>query len=124
MKDNNIDIADAQAQNKATQELEGILTKEEMQILSTIRAREMMRQEDILNIDAFNSDAIDGLRANLKRGSLGLVEPPKESDAKKQDSDVLSLMMHEAEMFGKERPMQAKELSREDIKSEGIATPG
>jgi hypothetical protein len=50
------------------------LTEEEQRVLKSIRARQMLRKEDILHIDNFSADAIDGLAPNLKRGSLGLVK--------------------------------------------------
>lgn len=48
------------------------LTDDELAILCTIRARQMMRSEDAMNIDTFSNDAIDGLLPRLVTGKLGL----------------------------------------------------
>ncbi|KAJ5719766.1 hypothetical protein N7493_007344 [Penicillium malachiteum] len=48
------------------------LTEEELSILRTIRARQMMRSEDAMNIDTFATDAIQGLVPRLVTGQLGL----------------------------------------------------
>lgn len=48
------------------------LTDDELAILRTIRARQMMRSEDAMNIDTFSNDAIDGLLPRLVTGKLGL----------------------------------------------------
>ncbi len=50
------------------------LTDEEQKVLNTIRARQMLRTEDILHINNFSADAIDGFAPNVKRGSLGFVK--------------------------------------------------
>src|SRR5271169_1620392 len=50
------------------------LTEEEQCVLKSIRAKQMLRTEDILHIDNFSADAIDGFAPKLKRGSLGLVK--------------------------------------------------
>ncbi|KAJ5098538.1 hypothetical protein N7532_005539 [Penicillium argentinense] len=49
------------------------LSAEEQQTVKHIRARQMMRTEDTMNLETFGTDAIDGLLPNLKRGSLGLM---------------------------------------------------
>lgn len=54
-------------------ELEAYLTPDEMQILKFVRARQMVRPEDYVNIDTFTSDTIDGRALNMVHGSLGLV---------------------------------------------------
>ncbi|RYP51920.1 hypothetical protein DL768_002888 [Monosporascus sp. mg162] len=54
-------------------ELEAYLSPEEMRILNTVRAREMVRSEDTVNIDTFTSDIIDGRAVNMVHGSLGLI---------------------------------------------------
>lgn len=51
------------------------LSPEEMQVLKTIRARQMLRTEDVINIDSFGTDTIDGFAPRIKRGELGLMEP-------------------------------------------------
>jgi flavine halogenase len=50
------------------------LTEEEQRVLKSIRARQMLRKEDILHINNFSADAIDGFTPKLKRGSLGLIK--------------------------------------------------
>ena len=50
------------------------LTEEETRVLNTIRARQMLRTEDILHINNFSADTIDGFAPNVKMGSLGLVK--------------------------------------------------
>ena len=62
---------EAKVQEKAKFDPSG-LTPEELGILKTIRAREMLNLEEQLNIDSFGSDAINGYAGNLKRGSLSL----------------------------------------------------
>lgn len=48
------------------------LTDDELAILRTIRARQMMRSEDAMNIDTFKADAIEGFLPRLETGKLGL----------------------------------------------------
>lgn len=45
-----------------------------MRILNTIRARQMLRREDTLNIENFSNDALHGYLPVLKRGTLGLLK--------------------------------------------------
>ncbi|KAI9649720.1 hypothetical protein NHQ30_002301 [Ciborinia camelliae] len=73
-------------------ELESILSPEQMHIMHTIRARQMLRSEDTLNIDTFGTDVIDGLSPNLVTGSLGLQKPRVKAV---QQPDVLALMSGE-----------------------------
>lgn len=74
--------------------LEAALTPDELRILNAIRARQMVRSEDTMNIDNFSFDTIDGLAPNMKRGSLGLVPaiaaPVRLPDG--PDGDILALM--------------------------------
>lgn len=49
------------------------LTTAELEVLNNIRAKQMMRIEDTMNLNGFERDTIDGYAPNLKRGSLGLV---------------------------------------------------
>lgn len=58
---------------KAEVDPEG-LTPEELKILHTIRARQMMRMQDIMHIDNFGIDAIDGYVPLIKRGYLSLIK--------------------------------------------------
>ncbi|KAH8423426.1 NAD(P)/FAD-dependent oxidoreductase [Aspergillus melleus] len=60
------------SQDKSTVVLEKALSPEEHQTLNAIRARQMVRMEDLLRIDNFSKDVIDGMIPILKRGSLGL----------------------------------------------------
>ncbi|TAQ85368.1 hypothetical protein B7494_g6309 [Chlorociboria aeruginascens] len=50
------------------------LTAEEERVMKHIRARQMMRTEDTLNIASFSTDIIDGYASRLERGNLGLVK--------------------------------------------------
>ncbi|KAI9039370.1 uncharacterized protein KD926_009513 [Aspergillus affinis] len=62
------------SQDKSIDVLEKSLSPEEHQTLNAIRARQMMRMEDVLRIDNFSNDVINGMVPSLKRGSLGLRE--------------------------------------------------
>lgn len=77
-------------------ELEASLSPEELRIMNSIRARQMLRSEDTINIDTFSTDTINGLTANLKTGELGLTKPVAEEKGKKED--VLALLMGENKM--------------------------
>ncbi|KFA75658.1 hypothetical protein S40288_08563 [Stachybotrys chartarum IBT 40288] len=48
------------------------LSEDELAILRTIRARQMLRTEDTMNITSFASDVIEGYAPRLVCGSLGL----------------------------------------------------
>lgn len=54
--------------------LEQTLSSEEQRILTTMRARNAIRTEDLIHIDNFSVDVIDGMVPHLKRGELGLVD--------------------------------------------------
>ena len=62
---------EAAVEKKAVVDPEG-LSPDEMRILNTIRARQMLRREDTLNIDNFSNDPINGWLPIVQRGSLGL----------------------------------------------------
>lgn len=83
--------------NSNDEGLDAALTEDEINILNAIRARQMLRSEDTMNIENFSFDTIDGLAPNLKRGSLGLVpataSPIRLPDT--ADGDVLALMAGE-----------------------------
>jgi hypothetical protein len=64
------DNADAEFSETA-EDLEK-LSEDELAVLRTIRARQMMRTEDAMNIDGFAQDVIDGFVPRLVRGRLGL----------------------------------------------------
>ncbi|OAA56183.1 Tryptophan halogenase [Niveomyces insectorum RCEF 264] len=85
---------------RSHKELEAYLTPDELNILNTVHAREMVRSEDTLNIDTFTSDVIDGRALNMVRGSLGLISA--EEAAKKvvkKSADVLAQLMGENKKF-------------------------
>ena len=67
------------------------LSEDELKILNHIRAKQMLRFEDTLNLNHFGSDAIDGLAPNLKRGSLSLV-PQGKNILSKLEVPVLDLL--------------------------------
>jgi len=83
----------------AVNELQAVLTPEQMRILNSIRARQMLRPDDMINIDSHGSDIIDGLSPNLVRGQLGLVEPDKAFKAATvnigEKKDILALLTGE-----------------------------
>lgn len=85
------------------QMLEANLSEDETRILNTIRARQMLKSEDIMNIESPGADVLDGRRINLKRGSLGLVRPTG-SEKKKDQVDVMALLIGEEKMKMDERP--------------------
>ena len=64
---------EANVQEKAEVDPEG-LSPEELKILKSIRARQMLRTEDSMNIDSFGTDAINGWTPRMVKGSLGLVK--------------------------------------------------
>ena len=64
---------EARIEKKADVDPEG-LSPDELSILKTIRARQMLRNEDGMNIDNFASDAIDGYASVVKRRALTLVK--------------------------------------------------
>ena len=70
---------DAEIEKKALVDPEG-LSQDEMRILNTIRARQMLRREDTLNIDSFSNDAIHGFVPIVKQGSLSLLKVGREPD--------------------------------------------
>lgn len=63
-----------------------------MHILNTVRAREMVRSEDTVNIDTFTSDIIDGRTLHMVYTDLGLMAELDAPVAKKH-SDVLGQML-------------------------------
>lgn len=81
-------------------ELEAYLSPEETRILNTVRAREMVRSEDTINIDTFTSDTIDGRAVNMVHGSLGLISAQEAAKkVTKKSDDVLSKLMGEDKKF-------------------------
>ncbi|PTB70124.1 FAD/NAD(P)-binding domain-containing protein [Trichoderma citrinoviride] len=49
------------------------LSPDQRTVVDHIRARQMMRTEDTMNISSFGSDSINGFVPHLKRGDLGLM---------------------------------------------------
>ena len=62
-----------------------------MKILNHIRAKQMLRFEDTLNLNHYGADAIDGWVPNLKHGKLGLV-PEVGSKLSKLEVPTLDLL--------------------------------
>ncbi|KAL8698812.1 MAG: hypothetical protein Q9201_006366 [Fulgogasparrea decipioides] len=71
-EDQNNEIGKDGKPKKTVKDLETNLTEDEKRILTTIRARQMLRIEDIIHNDNLAADVIDGMRINLVRGQLGL----------------------------------------------------
>ena len=88
---------------KTVQMLEANLTEDERRILNTIRARQMLRSEDTMNIENLAADVIDGRRINLERGKLGLVKPSG-VEIKREQVDVMALLVGEETAKAAERP--------------------
>ena len=82
------EVKKAPESKKTAQMLEATLTEDETRILNTIRARQMLRSEDTMNIENLTADVIDGRRINLERGKLGLVKPSG-LERKKEQVDAL-----------------------------------
>lgn len=71
------------------------LSDNELKVLKSIRARQMLRTEDTINIDNFSVDAIDGMVPVLNRGALGLVKREDEVVLKKPMIDLFALHKNE-----------------------------
>lgn len=52
------------------------LSDEERRVLTTMRARNAIRSDDLVNIDNFRADVVNGMIMNLTRGKLGLDPAP------------------------------------------------
>jgi hypothetical protein len=74
---------------KTKGELEASMSEEEVRIMHQIRARQMIRTEDTVNLDTFSVDTINGLTVNLEQGSLGLVKPS--AGKKSQELDAVGM---------------------------------
>ncbi|PLB45829.1 FAD/NAD(P)-binding domain-containing protein [Aspergillus steynii IBT 23096] len=66
------------SQGENADALQKSLSPEELETLNGIRSRQMIRMEDVLRIDNFGHDVIDGMKPNLKRGALGLRKDVKD----------------------------------------------
>lgn len=60
---------------QAMSEVETVLTAEQVEVLNSIRKRQLMLPDDIINLDSTGFDIIDGLSINLITGQLGLIKP-------------------------------------------------
>jgi hypothetical protein len=64
-------------------ELQAYLSPDELTILNNVKAREMVRHEDIVDLNSFQTDIIDGRALNMVKGNLGLISAqdvkPKEA---------------------------------------------
>ena len=69
------------------------LTEDEVNILTNIRAKQMLRMEDTVNLKHFGSDAIDGLAPNLVTGKLGLLVKSEKETLSKLDVPVVDLLV-------------------------------
>ena len=69
------------------------LTEDEVNILTNIRAKQMLRMEDSVNLKHFGSDAINGLAPNLVTGKLGLLEKSDKETLSKLDAPVVDLLI-------------------------------
>lgn len=57
---------------KETKEDLEMLNEDELRVLRTIRARQILSAQEAVNMDGFSQGVIDGLAPQLVRGSLGL----------------------------------------------------
>lgn len=55
------------------EKLHAYLSPEELGILESLRAKKTALKADIIDVDNFTSDTIDGRAINMVQGSLGLV---------------------------------------------------
>lgn len=84
--------------------LEANLSEDETRILNTIRARQMIKPGDSVNIDNLVADVIDGRRINLQRGALGLVKPGA-VETKKKHLDFFGKFLGEEQPMAKISPI-------------------
>ncbi|KAL8936875.1 MAG: hypothetical protein Q9216_004700 [Gyalolechia sp. 2 TL-2023] len=97
---------EAAPQKQTAQMLEANLDEDETKILNSIRARQMLKAEDTMNIEHIAADVLDGRRIHLERGNLGLVEPAVGEMSKKAE-DVMAMLIGEEKAKGVERPLDA-----------------
>ncbi|KAI4241067.1 MAG: hypothetical protein LQ352_007508 [Teloschistes flavicans] len=94
---------------KAEVDPEG-LSPDELAILKTIRARQMLRTEDSMNIDNFATDAIDGLAPRMKQGELTLVHVGERSAPKwRSEMDITHGNPKHTNALSKEAQVQITE---------------
>jgi hypothetical protein len=75
LKSLGVDGSDDNQTLESLEKIQKSLTPDESQVLDALRARRMLRAEDLHNLDNFTLDVIDGLAPNMQRGKLGLVRP-------------------------------------------------
>ena len=68
-------------QEKSRMDPEG-LSEDELRILKTIRARQMLRTEDSMSIDSFTSDSLNGYSPLVQTGKLTLVKAGPRAEPK------------------------------------------
>lgn len=66
---------DDMASPETAKNLQQYLTPEELEILESLRAKTTIMKADIIDLDNFTSDSIDGLVLKLVHGDLGLMIP-------------------------------------------------
>ncbi|KAK6078053.1 hypothetical protein SCUP234_06427 [Seiridium cupressi] len=98
-------LGDGEDYKNGIKELGTILSPEQIRIMHTIRARQMLQTEDLLNIDNFGTDIIDGLSPNLVRGALGLATP---EHRRFFHTCVLAKIFGEGNMNAQKQPTEQK----------------
>lgn len=106
--------ASATKTNEGAIALESSLDPNEMRILNIIRARQMLRSEDTINLENFRVDTIDGMAPNLVTGDLGLVKATK-IPAESGNVDVMALMK------GEEKLQDQDKLTKKEVKQKQIS---
>jgi hypothetical protein len=82
-------------------ELQAYLSPDELHILNTVRAREMVRSEDTVDLNNFQTDIIDGRALNMTQGSLGLISA--QEVVPKKSTDILGAMIGEENKLAEEQ---------------------
>ena len=59
--------------------------------MHAIRARQMLRSEDVIHMNSFSTDTIEGRTVRLERGQLGLCVPT--THVSQVDGDMLSAIV-------------------------------
>lgn len=103
-KMDSLGLNDETLDSKTKGELEASMSPEEVRIMHQIRARQMLRSEDTVNIDTFSVDTIRGLTVNLQRGSLGLIKPC--GDKKVEQLDAVGLWHGEGNLGAMAAPSE------------------
>lgn len=95
---------EARIEKKAGVDPEG-LSPEELKILNTIRAKRMMRTEDVMHIDNFGVDAIGGYVPRVQQGNLDLAKGVSRPDTLAVSVDMMDSITREAEKGQENIPM-------------------